>query len=609
MSHRENILKKHRISVRTAVLSVGQVLLGIIFSYTGFGRIKPFGVAYSSVSCIFGAIGSIIGYIINGQDVFRYCIAAAVNCAARLFLWNVVPIANEFKAFLFTMWAFLAAGISGIFISENTFESNCLFIVGGIAGGVAAFMLSVASDSLNNKRRFTSAVRFVFINICLSAALTGIYSMGIFFKHTAVICAYFLLYCVCSKFGLYISATTASLTGLLFFITDPYLLPFLASAVIGTVIAGLLRGLGKYAVILSFGLSTSLMTVISGGDIGIFELLPDVIFAGIIYAIVPMSLKKTITESVSSGISDGSRKKTIKRKIKSVIPSKANETFGQVCEGCKKKILCWVRDYSATVDVFNSLRTAQKTGNDPVLPEHFKKKCERYPEILRAVKSESTLKENKINQSKIHADSASASTPKQGESICGDTCVSFVAEDGRQVYFIADGMGTGANAGQQSFRIAALLKKLLSQGLDKNDALKIINETLLKNTDESVMGLDIAILCEQNGICEFIKAGAAPSYIIRKGTVYEIGSSTLPIGILDDITPGRSKCMLLKGDVVIMISDGLISHNGNWIKEILSDVETEKLDPICLAGFINEEAKRAGLTDKDDISVIVIYLR
>lgn len=609
MKQRENILKKHRLNTKTVVISAGQALLGLVFSYTEFGRILPFGVSYSSVSGIFGALGAIIGYIINSTDAFRYCIATAVNCAARVFLWDIIPVSNEIKGFLFTIWAFLAAGISGIFVSENSFESNCLFIAGGIMGGVAAFALSVTADSMKNKKRFTAAVRFVFMSICTAAALTGIYSMGIVFKHASFTGAYFLLYCICCKFGLYISVTSASLTGLLFFLTDTSLLPFFCSAVIGTFIASLLRGFGKYAVILSFILSASLMTVISKGEVKILEFLPDVIFSGILYAIIPDSTIKTITDSIASGIGNGSPRRTVKRKIKAILPKKASETFSYVCDGCKKKIQCWVRDYSETADIFNSFKIAKKTGKEAYIPEHFKNKCERYPEIIGAVKSETGFLCDSDDPPKLYADSASASTPKNGETICGDTCTSFVSEDGRQVYLIADGMGTGANAGQQSFRISAMLKKLLSQGLDKNDALKIINETLLKNSDESVMGLDIAILNESTGICEFIKAGAAPSYIMRKDNVYEIGSSTLPIGILDDIAPGRSKCMLLKGDVVIMVSDGFISHNGNLIKQILSNVDPKNSDPVCLASYLNEEAQKAGFAEKDDISTIVIYIR
>jgi len=123
------------------------------------------------------------------------------------------------------------------------------------------------------------------------------------------------------------------------------------------------------------------------------------------------------------------------------------------------------------------------------------------------------------------------------------------------------------------------------------------------------MGIDIAILNERTGLCEFVKAGAAPSFILRNGEIYEIGSSTLPIGILEDVSSGKSRCQLKDGDVIIMISDGYICNDGEWLKNILSSVDTKKYDPVCLASFVNEEAKNAGLSQKDDISVIVIYLR
>ena len=603
MKHNENILKKHMISAKTAVISFGEALLGIVFSHTEFGSIAPFGVAYSSVSSVFGAVGAILGYIINGQDIFRYCIATAVNCAARIFLWKIVPLPNEFKAFLFTMWAFLAAGISGIFVVENSFEANCLFIVGGIAGGVSAFILSVASESLEGKKRFTAAVRFVFICICVSAALSGIYGLGPLFRHTASIGAFFLLCCICGKFSIFISVTHASFTGLFLFITDTALFPVLCAITVGAILAGILRSFGKYPVILAFIASASLVTIVSNGKVGIFEILPDVVFAGILYAIAPSAVIKKITDAVSSGINNGVRKKPIKRKAKFALHKKASETLGYVCDGCKKKILCWVRDYSETADVFNRIKSAQKSGKEPTIPEHFKNKCEKYPEIVASL-----IKEEPYD-TVLYADSASASTPKKGESICGDTCTSFISEDGKQVYVIADGMGTGANAGQQSFRISTLLKKLLAQGFDRNDALKIVNETLLKSSDETVMGIDIAILNEKTGLCEFVKAGAAPSFVLRSGEVYEIGASTLPIGILEDVSSGKSKCMLKDGDVIIMISDGYISNDGEWLKTILSSVNTATYDPVCLASFINEEAKNTGLSEKDDISLIVIYLR
>lgn len=603
MKHSENILKKNKLTVRAAAEILYKILLGTVFAYTGFGSIAPFGVAYASVSGIFGAIGSVVGYLLKGNDVFRYSIASAVSCTAGLFLRNVIAVPNELKAFLFTMWAFLIAGISGMFVSDNSFSANCLFMVGGVAGGAAAFILSVSSDILHGRKKYTAAVRFVFLCICLTAALTGIYSVGNIFKHTAFICAYFVLHCICGKFGLYISVTAASILGVIFFLTDTSLLPFLGSLLIGTVLAGIFHNFGKYGIIGSFIFTGAIITVISDGKVGILEYIPDIIFAGILYVVAPTAVINKITETVSCGITGNSIKKLIKRKKKFLLPKKNNRSLGSVCDSCRKKIICWVRDFSETTDVFNGLKAAYASGRPPEVPEYFKNKCDRYAEIIDSMQVQSSGKNG------LYSDSASASTPKTGESICGDTCTSFTAEDGRQIFIITDGMGTGANAGQQSFRISSILKKLLSQGFDKNDALKIVNETMLKTPDETVMGIDIALLNEKNGECEFIKVGAAPSFIIRKGKVYQIGSPSLPIGVLDDISAVKNKCKLVEGDVVIMVSDGLISDDSRWLKDSLTSIDVTMYDPVSLADTINEKACSLGLHEKDDISITVIFLK
>lgn len=119
------------------------------------------------------------------------------------------------------------------------------------------------------------------------------------------------------------------------------------------------------------------------------------------------------------------------------------------------------------------------------------------------------------------------------------------------------------------------------------------------------MGIDMLCVDRKNGVAEFYKAGAAPSYIIRRGSSYEIGTASLPIGILDEVNIEYNKCKLMKGDTIIMISDGFLSLGPAVFEDSLYNMKISESDsPVDISEKIMRAAEKMGLLFKDDITVV-----
>ena len=140
-------------------------------------------------------------------------------------------------------------------------------------------------------------------------------------------------------------------------------------------------------------------------------------------------------------------------------------------------------------------------------------------------------------------------------------------------------------------------------------AIETVNKIL--NTEEEMFAtLDIAIMDLYKGNIEFIKNGAAPSYIKNKKKVQLIKSLSLPAGLLNDVKLTIYDKDIEKDDILLMCSDGIIDSNVEyknkelWLKYLLEDIETENTQKI--ADLVLSEAidNNFGIA-KDDMSLIV----
>ena len=60
------------------------------------------------------------------------------------------------------------------------------------------------------------------------------------------------------------------------------------------------------------------------------------------------------------------------------------------------------------------------------------------------------------------------------------------------------------------------------------------------------------------GVCEFVKMGAATAFIKRDNWVEVIGSSTLPMGVFNQVEYEDISKKLYHGDYIILLSDGVL---------------------------------------------------
>ena len=81
---------------------------------------------------------------------------------------------------------------------------------------------------------------------------------------------------------------------------------------------------------------------------------------------------------------------------------------------------------------------------------------------------------------------------------------------------------------------------------------------------------------ERDNILEFIKLGAAPSYIIENGEVTEIRQDNMPIGLVSNIKYTTIEKTVNKGQFVVLISDGAVTDVSKAaLQDIIESLNTE----------------------------------
>lgn len=203
-----------------------------------------------------------------------------------------------------------------------------------------------------------------------------------------------------------------------------------------------------------------------------------------------------------------------------------------------------------------------------------------------------------------------SSSTKTGENVSGDSYLSMELQDLKQMTIISDGAGSGEVAAKGSSTVINMLEKLLSGGFSEDKAIEIINSVVkLKGNDDIFSTLDAIIINLKTAEAEFIKVGAAPTYILEDGKITTINKTNVPIGILKD-TDYVPLCKKLKDkDIIVQISDGVVADtiniNCNYITEYLQTVDVEK-SAKNIADDINKLVLLENKNDlKDDATIIV----
>ncbi|NMA86776.1 MAG: stage II sporulation protein E [Tissierellia bacterium] len=194
-------------------------------------------------------------------------------------------------------------------------------------------------------------------------------------------------------------------------------------------------------------------------------------------------------------------------------------------------------------------------------------------------------------------------------NISGDNYTFGEEENG---YFVAlsDGMGIGSKANAESSIAINLLESFLEANFDKALALRTINSILrLKSNEEIFATLDISLMDLCTGKLQIIKSGSSATFIKKKDKVKVINPNSLPVGILEDVDFNTYEEYLEDGDIVIMMSDGVLEANENalnkekWIKNIIEDIDS--VNPTTIAQSILNKVAEQPNSGKDDMTILV----
>ena len=158
----------------------------------------------------------------------------------------------------------------------------------------------------------------------------------------------------------------------------------------------------------------------------------------------------------------------------------------------------------------------------------------------------------------LHIEYAGNRCSKAGEKVSGDTVSFFETNDGHFYCLLSDGMGSGRDAALVSRLAAIMLEKLLTMGADKAEAIRMLNKALLEKEKEVFTTIDLLEIDRYTGQAVLIKAGAAPTLLLRQGSCRRFEAKTPPAGILRDVIAEKRTFRLQKGDLLLMLSDGVL---------------------------------------------------
>lgn len=179
---------------------------------------------------------------------------------------------------------------------------------------------------------------------------------------------------------------------------------------------------------------------------------------------------------------------------------------------------------------------------------------------------------------------------KSKETISGDNFSLHRCREGQFIGALSDGMGSGMAAYRDSEMVIDLLEQFLEAGFSKETAVRMINSALIVRSDAQVFStIDISSLDLYTGICEFLKVGASTTFIRRENWVETISSTSLPAGVFHKLEPDCTSRKLYDGDMVIMVTDGVLdalpaAHQEKLMKDIILEHDTG--NPSELAAYI-----------------------
>ena len=192
----------------------------------------------------------------------------------------------------------------------------------------------------------------------------------------------------------------------------------------------------------------------------------------------------------------------------------------------------------------------------------------------------------------------------------GDNFTCMELDSGQTLVSVSDGMGHGKKAYRESEMVMELLEEMMKGGFSEEAAVRLINSVFTIDSDvTSPAALDMGIIDMYSGVCDFMKLGAASTFVKRGKWVEAIKSTSLPIGSTGCADIETTSKKLYDGDFVIMMSDGIMESlvdedKEKTIGQIIMDIREGKPEEMAKE-ILNQALAHTDRCKDDDMTVLV----
>ena len=195
----------------------------------------------------------------------------------------------------------------------------------------------------------------------------------------------------------------------------------------------------------------------------------------------------------------------------------------------------------------------------------------------------------------------------KGESeVSGDTYSFTRLDNDKYLVCLCDGMGSNDKAYETSSMAISLIENFYKAGYDSSIIIPSVNKLLNIGRSDVFSSLDVCVVDLKTAVVDMIKLGACVGFIKQEDKTSIIESGALPMGILEEVTPKVTKTALNNGDMVVLVSDGIIDAFGEEEKLKSYINNNDCTNPQIFADNILLTAKEFDKNfPKDDMTVLV----
>lgn len=322
-----------------------------------------------------------------------------------------------------------------------------------------------------------------------------------------------------------------------------------------TLLASAFHPLGRIVSVTAFLFGAMGLGILYEPDL-LYEMVPALLTSAVLFFLIPASTLETIGNAAGTGRERVREREERKRE------HQTRQQRMQVVESARR----W-RDLSESFRAMPFERELFSLG-------------------AQALDANMPYAEKPVERPRINIISGVSRSVGNRDCISGDNYSIYPLGRGRLLIFLSDGMGSGRQAYHDSDQVISRMEQLLETGFGLEMAVRLVHQWLLAQGREDVgTTLDAAELNLVSGEGVIIKAGAAASFLLKRdeGGIWHarlICPESMPLGIFNEMFSVSSSLKLRTGDVLVMMTDGVLDG-------LFGEMKEERME-----GFLEYEAAK-----------------